>query len=126
MAFEKVPELSLSGALADATISFPEGVFAAPVPLIFRPNQMQYLMVQNPAAATGVLTVTVKGDKASAAFNCPGTGKTHDLSTGFTFTVKAGEVQGVCLRQIQAYLVGAVTVTAAGDSADRAGGVVVS
>lgn len=121
-----IPEVSLSGALADVTVAFKAGTLTAPATLIFRPSQMQYLMVKNPAEATGVLTLTIKGDGASAAFNCPGTGKTHDLTTGFTFTVKAGEVQAVCLRQIQAYLIGAVTVTAAGDSAATAGAIVVS
>lgn len=122
----KISELDVSGALANVAVEFPAGTFTAPAQLFYQPSKMQYLMIRNPKEATGPLSIVIKGDKASATYACPGTGKTHDLSMGFTLQVKAGEVQAVCLRQIQAYLVGAVTVTATGDSAATAGAVVVS
>ena len=126
MALDKITELNVSGALANVAVTFPSGTFEKPVPLVFRPSRMQYLLIKNPDGATGPLSVVIKGDKASATYSCPGTGKTHDLSAGFTLQVKAGEVQAICLRQIQAYLVGKVLVTATGDSAATAGAVVVS
>lgn len=104
-----IPEFFVSGAVGAAKI-VPVLGLGAGLDLSVNPAAMQFLSLTN--TGTEAVKVIIKGDQAPSDFVCPGTAKTMDLSGGYEVSLAAGEITLVCLRQIQKYLAGKVTVTA--------------
>lgn len=110
-----IAQTDVGGAIGSVKLVWTEGFSeGAAGTLVYQPNELQFLVLRNVDAAAPT-TVTIKGALAPAVYAVPGTGQTIDLSAGFAVTIPFGESRHVCLRQIQRYLVGDITVTASGD-----------
>lgn len=102
-----IPSVNYSNASAPQTVAPVTPATTGNV-LDYKSNKRQTLYVQNSSGAS--INVTLKGSAAPAAYQCPGTLRTEDLSTGSVVAVAAGALRAIPLIQAAQVLKGNTTV----------------
>ena len=102
-----IPSVNYSRASAPQTVTPVTPALTANV-LEYKPTARQTLYIQNGSGAP--INVTLKGSAAPAAYQCPGTLRTEDLTTGSVVAVAAGAIRAIPLLQAAQVLQGNATV----------------